>query len=537
MDGGEMGRGEADAEVPPVAPQDSAEQEPTFQDLLEERLPTLGFAPYSPQEAEALRQMPEFSLLWPAGEQAGLRPLEALRAIEGRWNKPEISLRPNEGGIENGPEGSTTAPGPSVRDNVPSGDAGREGRTSLHADQVRQGGAPAAGPGGGAEEAPERPGPAAAVDLTDRLAEVVARGKAAGLEPQKMFNDFTGRGADTAVALAAIQRHFPDFKVPPGLETDWQSKAARETLEEHGGRTYPLDVLEFFAGRTMAPPPPYTLGGGTVTRPVSPNILTRLRKDRIIQDLAKALRDLGKGGLALQGSLWRGGALGQTHRQSGNVRLRYITDIDAAAHEFGHRLQDAMGVRNQDLQPFLGELAAIQSATHGSGATLPEGWAEFWRLHANDPLGAAQVAPQLYRWAEARLRMDPTLDAAWQAFRSQIMELRAQPPIERVRRAPDRAETADTALAGHTTTLTARLKASAQRWRASMKTTAKVLGAVALLLILLFAGPIVFRAGQRWSFYFSCPYGDESDQEAASKHCWRLAGIAVMHGGKLPNGM
>lgn len=54
--------------VPPVAPQDSAEQEPTFQDLLEERLSTLGLAPYSPEETEALRQMPEFSLVWPATE-------------------------------------------------------------------------------------------------------------------------------------------------------------------------------------------------------------------------------------------------------------------------------------------------------------------------------------------------------------------------------------------------------------------------------------------------------------------------------------
>src|SRR5713226_8749591 len=97
MDGGEMERAEADAEVPSVAPQDSAEQEPTFQDLLEERLSTLGFAPYSPEEAEALRQMPEFSLIWPAGEQTGLRPLEALRVIDARWNKPDTSLRPNEG--------------------------------------------------------------------------------------------------------------------------------------------------------------------------------------------------------------------------------------------------------------------------------------------------------------------------------------------------------------------------------------------------------------------------------------------------------
>lgn len=68
-----------------------------------------------------------------------------------------------------------------------------------------------------------------------------------------------------------------------------------------------------------------------------------------------------------------------------------------------------------------------------------------------------------------------------------------------------------------------------------MTTTAKVLGAAVLLLALLFAGPIVYRAGQRWTFYFSCPYGTEGDPEATSEHCWRLAGIAVMHGGKLPN--
>jgi hypothetical protein len=352
---------------------------------------------------------------------------------------------------------------------------------------------------------------------------VVARGKAAGLKPQKMFNDFTGRRADTAVAVAAIQRHFPDFQVPPGLEPDWQSKAARETLEEHGGRTYPLDVLEFFAGRTMAPPPPYTLGGGTVTRPHTPNIIQRLRKDKIIQEFSQALRDLGKGGLTVQGGVFQPGALGQSHRKSGNVRLRYITDVDAAAHEFGHRLQDALGVRNADLQPFLGELAAAQ------GPTVPEGWADFWRLHATDPLQAARVAPQLYRWAEARLRMEPAVDAAWQAFRNQTMELRTQSPI-------DRAETAETAPVGRTKAFTERLKASVQRWRASMKTTANLLGAVALLLALLFAGPIVYRAGQRWSFYFSCPYQSEHypDPDDLARDCWRLAGLAVMHGGKLP---
>jgi hypothetical protein len=131
-----------------------------------------------------------------------------------------------------------------------------------------------------------------------------------------------------------------------------------------------------------------------------------------------------------------------------------------------------MGVRTQDLQPFLEELAAIQSAIGGNGATIPEGFAEFWRLHASDPPGAAQVAPQLYRWAEARLRMDPTLDAAWQAFRNQTMELGAQWPIERARHVADRAETAETASAGRPKAVTARLKTSAQRWRLGTAVTA-----------------------------------------------------------------
>jgi hypothetical protein len=51
--------------------------------------------------------------------------------------------------------------------------------------------------------------------LTDRLADVVARGKAVGVTPEQMFKDFTGRGADQAVALAAIQRHFPAFRTRP----------------------------------------------------------------------------------------------------------------------------------------------------------------------------------------------------------------------------------------------------------------------------------------------------------------------------------
>jgi hypothetical protein len=98
------------------------------------------------------------------------------------------------------------------------------------------------------------------------------------------------------------------------------------------------------------------------------------------------------------------------------------------------------------------------------------------------------------------------------------------------------AETTETAPAGRARAFTERLKASAQRWRPSMKTTAKALGAAALLLILLLTGPIVYRTGQRWSFYFSCPYETDgtTDPDIVAKSCWRMAGVAVMNGGKLP---
>jgi hypothetical protein len=52
-----------------------------------------------------------------------------------------------------------------------------------------------------------------------------------------------------------------------------------------------------------------------------------------------------------------------------------------------------------------------------------------------------------------------------------------------------------------------------------------VLLVTALLLVLLFSGPIVYRQGERVALYLSCPYADS---------CWEMAGHAVMHGGRLP---
>jgi hypothetical protein len=82
----------------------------------------------------------------------------------------------------------------------------------------------------------------------------------------------------------------------------------------------------------------------------------------------------------------------------------------------------------------------------------------------------------------------------------------------------------------------AEVAASGVRSGGSMKTPLKILSAAALLLVLLFVGPIVYRTGQRWSLYLNCPdYGSNDDAKAqANAQCWEKAGRAVMYGGRWP---
>jgi hypothetical protein len=61
----------------------------------------------------------------------------------------------------------------------------------------------------------------------------------------------------------------------------------------------------------------------------------------------------------------------------------------------------------------------------------------------------------------------------------------------------------------------------------SMKTPLKITSAAVLLLVLLFAGPVVYRTGQRIALWLNCS-SDYSD------NCWAASGLAIMHGGKLP---
>lgn len=70
--------------------------------------------------------------------------------------------------------------------------------------------------------------------------------------------------------------------------------------------------------------------------------------------------------------------------------------------------------------------------------------------------------------------------------------------------------------------------------RTGMTMTTKILGAVVLLLGLLFVAPVVYRTGQLVSLYLVCSGTPTTEDPDGSKGCWRLASLAALHGGKLP---
>jgi superfamily II DNA or RNA helicase len=194
-------------------------------------------------------------------------------------------------------------------------------------------------------------------------------------------------------------------------------------------------------------------GARTPTRPAPPQSQVRRmfgtkaadtpRKDQMIQAMAEALRMAKSGALAIQGHVVGKGVLGWRHKLSGNIRARKGTDVDTFAHEFGHGLQGTSMVRgvmtglqisNQELQPFAAEMDALTQVQGVKGPKLSEGFAEFARLYATDPALARQVAPTFYPWFESRLATVPDLEQAFNAFRDQILALRASTPEERIGR-------------------------------------------------------------------------------------------------------
>ena len=56
----------------------------------------------------------------------------------------------------------------------------------------------------------------------------------------------------------------------------------------------------------------------------------------------------------------------------------------------------------------------------------------------------------------------------------------------------------------------------------------KALAAAALLLVLLFTGPVVYRTGQRVALWLNC-----SSQQFGDG-CWEVSSFAVLHGGRMP---
>ena len=176
-----------------------------------------------------------------------------------------------------------------------------------------------------------------------------------------------------------------------------------------------------------------TAPGAPPTAPAGPAPYVDLkRKDVLIQEMSEVMRRANAGGLTLQGGL-RGpaGLHGQRHPLTGNIRMRRITDIDTAAHEFGHGLQHALKISLSDLLGFKAEMRAMQQLQQVRGPRMTEGFAEFVRVWVTDPVTAARLAPRFTPWFEARLSTEPDLEAGLKAMREGILALRAAPPVER----------------------------------------------------------------------------------------------------------
>ena len=217
-------------------------------------------------------------------------------------------------------------------------------------------------------------------------------------------------------------------------------EAEREILYEEGAEEGPEQMLTGFlprgenrytapAGAAPAAPTPGAAPPGTAAPGGGP----LSRKDVLIQEATEALAKLNAGALTLQGGFRGPESLhGQRDPQSGNIRLRQITDVDTFAHEMGHAIQNPLHITLSNLMAFKQEmnaLVALQGVKGGS--KMREGFAEFMRLYVTDPAAARATAPTFFPWFEARLSTQRDLEAVVQQLRDGVLRLRGASPVER----------------------------------------------------------------------------------------------------------
>ena len=176
----------------------------------------------------------------------------------------------------------------------------------------------------------------------------------------------------------------------------------------------------------------------TKTRPTLPSVARAtlpkelVRKSKIIEDLSKALD------LPIRVGRFREKALGIYKGKAEVVRTKEALDIPVVAHEVGHHINKVLyGGREgnlnwKPLEAFKDELVPIATKPRKGQSPLPEGFAEFVRLHLTRPGEAIDKAPRFHAEFQKQLAGQPELQAVLQNAREQIKRYNEQPAAAKV---------------------------------------------------------------------------------------------------------
>ncbi len=145
---------------------------------------------------------------------------------------------------------------------------------------------------------------------------------------------------------------------------------------------------------------------GAVEQKFEPDRERRKAKDiRRREDILRPLlKDLGVP--LYQGRLKSRKLLGRYKRKIEEVRIKNMNDIEVAAHELAHMLDDRFPEIRKQWLPATKANKAIREELRGvsyDASKLYEGFAEFVRLWATQKQKALEAAPQFYSWFEGFL--------------------------------------------------------------------------------------------------------------------------------------
>lgn len=147
----------------------------------------------------------------------------------------------------------------------------------------------------------------------------------------------------------------------------------------------------------------------------APRSLTPMRREDILRRFAK-----GMGLPFYQGRIRTKNVLGFYRRRVSEVRLRNLNDIEVAAHEMAHALDDKVPEIRRQWLPASKANATVRAELRGvsyDASKLYEGFAEFVRLWMTQTDEARTKAPNFFGWFEdfvARSPYGPTLRQAQQ---------------------------------------------------------------------------------------------------------------------------